>query len=1384
MKNSSISARSKNIKVASVFIVVIMMIVLLGLITYYLEKDITENAVRTQLISIGKLKSDEIESWMNERKADIFVISQNEDFKETFNEYAENINTEKNFRKIKSRTDAFEYYNQYENIILLDKNNVMKYSLREIKNGISENTFKNVETAKAKKKIHFSNFYINEKNNNVNIDIAAPLIINNNYVGSFILVINPNKYFYPMLQQWPYQTETGENLLFKVENTEVVYLNEIRFKKNTAMKYTIPISSETEKILSVQAANGKEGLAEGKDYQQNEVLGYISKIKNTNWVLVTKINSAEAFANSKKVSIYSISLVILVVLIIGGSFYWIWKDKQRQTQEVFENTKLQEQYTRSLIEANLDPLVTISADGKITDVNEATIKITGETKESLIGTDFSNYFTEPHEARDGYLKVFREGFVKDYPLVLKHRSGKLTHVLYNASVYKDSQGNVKGVFAAARDITELNKAKEITIQQDWLKSGLVKINDVVRGIVDLKDFSNKVVSEIASYIDSKIGAFYVNTKNSEYHLLGSFAFSNSNLSSEVFKAREGLVGQAAIEKQQIVVKDVPDDYIKIKSGLGETVPKYIILTPIVYEGTVIAVLELGLLVELTEIQMQYLTEASRLIALSMAAVQNREKLDYELKRSLDLAEELQRQQEELKTSNEELEEQAVLLKQSEEKLKAQQEELQVSNEELESRNDSLEMQKREIEKARNDLKEKAEELALASKYKSEFLANMSHELRTPLNSLLILSKMLHDNRDGNLNKDQIESAGIIYNSGNDLLHLINEILDLSKIEAGMMDIQSENVYINELTENIRNNFKHVAEEKGLELLISTEDEIPEYIVSDRKRIEQILKNLISNSLKFTKEGKVEVFIFKPNQQIVFRNTDLTPDNSICIEIRDTGIGISKDKQKIIFEAFQQEDGGTSREYGGTGLGLSISKELTNLLGGEILLKSEKGKGTSFYLYLPKEIKIKENKKRRTVSHKSNTETKNSTETGTSHTADDRDNINKGDKIILIVEDSENFAKLLVNECRKKGFKSISAVSGEDGLILAEKYKPNAIILDIKLPGIDGYQVLEKLKENQETRHIPVHIMSVEDSTIEAYKKGAIGFLTKPPQKDALDEAFNKIIEITNKNMKNLLVAEDDKNLRESIVKLIGNGDVKTKAVSSGAEVLKELRESEYDCMIMDLGLSDITGFELLEKLEQEGIRIPPIIVYTGKDLTKEEEVHLRNYSDSIIIKGVKSEERLLDEASLFLHRIIEKMPAQKRKMIKNLYQTDEMFEEKKVMIVDDDMRNMFALSKILTQKGCKLIKAENGIKALELLKSEKEIDVILMDIMMPEMDGYETMQKIREQEEFFNIPIIALTAKAMKKDYEKCMKAGASDYLPKPVNIERLFSMLRVWLYR
>lgn len=991
-------------------------------------------------------------------------------------------------------------------------------------------------------------------------------------------------------------------------------------------------------------------------------------------------------------------------------------------------------------------------------------------------------------------------------LSLKEISGSFENITGQA------QEIAKGDFSASIDLRSKDDELGIALQlmteslreykteiekQDWLKSGQNELNEKMRSDQGILHLAQNVITYLAKYLDAQIGALYIAEEDSnDLKLSGSYAFPKCKELNAIIKIGEGLAGQAAFEKEMISVTNIPEDYVRVNSAIGDSLPRNVLVTPLLLEGALKGVIELGSFREFSDTYMEFLNLVMENIAMGINSAQARTKMKALLEETQLQAEELEAQQEELSQINEELEQQTIELKASEEKLKAQQEELEATNEELEEKTEHLEKQKAaitgknlELENARRDIEQKAKELEVKSKYKSEFLASMSHELRTPLNSLLILAQDLAENKYENLNDDQIESARIIHASGTELLELINEILDLSKIEAGKMPLHVTMVQLSEMMNDLNAHFKHLTDEKGLNLKISLDEELPDEITTDGKRAAQIIKNLVSNAIKFTEEGGVTVNIHRPGSDVDLSRSGLDLQSTIAISVIDTGIGIPKEKQIEIFEAFQQVDGSTSRKYGGTGLGLSISRELAKLLGGKIQLESETGKGSTFTLYLPVEIRDKSDEDTDSMLQDAGREPQISDfKTKVSDIEsipDDREKLEKGDKTILVIEDDQDFARILMNQCHKHAFKCLVSATGEDGLELAEKYLPEAIILDIYLPGMNGWHVLDALKNNIQTRHIPVHIISVEEVTIDAFKKGAIGYLTKPVTKEHLEEAFKNIGEVLEKSIKDLLVVEDNLAQQKAIVKLIGNGDVVVTAVENGQEAIDALRTRKFDCMVLDLGLPDMTGFQLLSELDKDkDIIIPPVIVYTGKELTRTEEADLRQYAESIIVKGVKSEERLLDETALFLHRVVDNLSQKKQKIITDLYNKDDMFAGRKVLLVDDDMRNVFALSKIFREKGMNVLKAENGKAALELLEKESGIDLILMDIMMPVMDGYEAIKEIRLEGKYKDIPIIAQTAKAMKEDREKVMAVGANDYLDKPLNIGRLLSMMRVWLYQ
>lgn len=902
-------------------------------------------------------------------------------------------------------------------------------------------------------------------------------------------------------------------------------------------------------------------------------------------------------------------------------------------------------------------------------------------------------------------------------------------------------------------------------RHNWLTLGQNQLNEELRGDQSIQQLATNIISFLCTYLNAHIGTTYILQGNTLL-LSGTYAIPTKHAPPEKFVLGEGLVGQAALDQKQVVLTDVREEYVHITSSVIETAPTNLLITPFAFEGQTVGAIELGRLTPFTQTELDFIASAMESVAISITSAVARKRIQELLEETQKQSEELQTQQEELRQMNEELEEQAQNLKQ-------QQEELQITNEELEEQTHALELKNKQLEFARVDIEQKSRQLEISSRYKSEFLANMSHELRTPLNSLLILSKDLAENKQNNLSRDQVESAEIIYKSGHDLLILINEVLDLSKIEAGKMTVNIEQIRLRDFVDSLQRNFKVQTGQKGLALALDYANDVPEFISTDVQRLEQVLKNLMSNAIKFTHEGSITISVKKQ------------PGEYVELSVTDTGIGIPEDKQMAIFEAFQQADGGTARKYGGTGLGLSISRELARLLGGRITLTSQPGKGSTFTLTIPyelPEVQVPESASRKETP-KPAAVISSGRFFDYPTIEDDREQMQDDDKVVLIIEDDLKFAGILLKQAHAKKFKCIAAATGEDGLALAMQYKPQAIVLDLDLPGMSGFEVLAELKATPALRHIPVHIMSVNERTLEPIKEGAVEYITKPVDKKELEEAFNRIENFISRKIKNLLIIEDDANSRTAIRKLIGNGDVKTFEAETGEQALHIVQESHIDCIVLDIGLPDMTGFDFIYKLENlPGIHIPPIIIYTGKDLSREENEELQKHTETIIIKGVKSEERLLDETALFLHRTISDLPASKQRIITDLYDKESIFTRKKILLVDDDMRNVFALSKVLKERGMEVVKAENGLKALEALNKDPDIHLVLMDIMMPEMDGYEAMRKIRAQDRFRHLPVIALTAKAMKDDKQKCIDAGANDYITKPVDLERLLSLLRVWL--
>jgi len=949
--------------------------------------------------------------------------------------------------------------------------------------------------------------------------------------------------------------------------------------------------------------------------------------------------------------------------------------------------------------------------------------------------------------------------------------------------------------------------------QAWLRSGQNELSSRLQGAQEgtqeLERLSEKIVSFVARYLNAQVGAMYFAEAEGRLRLVGAYAIpARTTDGPDMDRPVGGLTRQAIQEKSVLRVSDVPQDYFPVTSGLGGSRPRHLVIAPTSADGVANAVLELGFFRAVLPHDLELLRLIAEPIGVALRTAQYRKERALLLKETQRLAEELQAQQEELRVSNEELEEQSRTLKESAVHLEAQQAELEQTNAQLETQAEVLHAQKGNLERAQRELTVHSDELVRANQVKSEFLANMSHELRTPLNSALILSKLLADNTSGNLTDEQVQFAQTIYGANTDLLTLINDILDLSKIEAGKFDVNVENISLRAMVEQLRRTFEPLAAQKGLRLETSLEDGNDDIIVSDGQRLQQVLKNLVSNAVKFTERGTVHLAVD------VRKSADGAPLVRFCVV--DSGVGIAPEHRDVIFEAFRQADGSTHRKYGGTGLGLSISRELARLLGGEVTLQSELGRGSTFMLTVPRSLgesgttattravpAVSTPVAPASSSHPSAFAPEFAPAPAPARTMDepnpvaklvddDRDQIAQGDRVILVVEDDDAFAGILVGLGRERGFKVVAVPTADDSIAATRAYNPVGILLDVKLPDHSGLTVLERLKRNPATRHVPVHMISAEDHMQQALALGAVGYTLKPVKRDELLRALEHMEQKLAQKIGRVLVVEDDERQRMAIAVLLGGDDVSITAVATATAALDALHTSTFDCMVVDLTLPDLSGYQLLERMtDDERYSHPPVIVYTGRSLDRDEEQRLSQYSRSIIIKGARSPERLLDEVTLFLHHVEAKLPADKQRMLREARNRDAAFEGRRILLAEDDVRNVFALSRVLEPLGAKLEIARNGKEALAALDKlgsaeqyEGGIDVVLMDIMMPEMDGIAAMRAIRARPEWQKLPIIALTAKAMKDDQQKCFEAGASDYMAKPIDVEKLLSLLRVWMFK
>ncbi|MGE0173973.1 MAG: response regulator [Oligoflexales bacterium] len=941
-------------------------------------------------------------------------------------------------------------------------------------------------------------------------------------------------------------------------------------------------------------------------------------------------------------------------------------------------------------------------------------------------------------------------------------------------------------FLALRAIQKQHEEVVKAEIENRFKGNATRLNEILRGNVTMTQICRKSLEFLCSNMHAAAGTFYL---RKDQKLLPTAAYAQESDVSILpeYALGQSTVGEAAVTQRVIAVDDLANINLRVSTSIGDAPVRHVITVPITLNEVTKGVLELGSFQPFLPTDLQLLEYAQNNLGLTLEAAASREQLNDLLEETQRQAEELRMQQEELLASNEELEAQAHALKIAQDRGEVQQEELKQTNEELEQQAKILEFQKSSLEDRNLALRDtqaeliaKAKELQVASRYKSEFLANMSHELRTPLNSLLILSTLLYENENGNLDQKQVDFAKTINRAGTDLLNLINDILDLSKVEAGKLSIMPSVVYLSSVAKDLQNTFAVQAEQKGIGFSVKVEDAAPKSIVTDRQRLDQILKNLVSNAVKFTHSGQVDVTFSKGNS-----------NGALEITVKDTGIGIPKDRLGLIFEAFQQGDGSSSRIYGGTGLGLTISRELANLLGCQISVKSTEGKGSTFTLKVPEAISSHPASEPVEAPTPASTDAQqvpsSVTQAGLKRESlvlGDVDALDKEDRMILIVEDDEDFGQTLLQESRGRNFKAVLTNHGEAALQIAARHKIAAVLLDLRLPDMSGLTVLERLKHDSATRHLPVHIVSARDRLPSTLSMGAIGYLVKPVTRDKLNEAFGKIEGHLSRQMKRILIVEDDPNQRLAMKELLDGADVEIDTVGKGEDAIEKITGSSYDCLIIDLRLPDMSGFDLLHRLSTADDRgsLPPVVVYTGKDLSPDEVSLLETYSETVILKGARSSDRLLDEVSLFLHRVESKMPQAKQTLLRQVRDKGLQLNGRRILVVDDDMRNVFALANALKLKGMEVIIAKNGHECLKTLENDREIEIVLMDIMMPGMDGYEAMRRIRERDYFRKLPIIALTAKAMKSDHDKCLAAGANDYLSKPVDLDKLWSLLKVWL--
>lgn len=1272
--------------------------------------------------------------------------------------------------------------------------------------------------------------------------IGVPYIYNNKVQFIIAAQISKDK-INKIMAHIPEMGKTGETFL--VGKDYLMRSDSNLDKKNRNVESSFKTGTIIDTKDVVNALKGASGTVDIVDYLGKNVISSYTDITigDNRWALISKMNSSEVMNSNKFLTMWII--LILLISIAGIALFSL----------IFTRT-----ISKPILKLNEWAKRVAKGENDIIDITDSNdeIGMVGESFKNVVESlqkltlmcgnisigDLTDEFTvrSENDPLGEAVNIMRTNFIEVVEQAKKISDGDYTSEINPRSEKDELSISLNGM------VLSLKESRDNNEKQRWTKAGQAEISDIMQGDQRIDELAKNIITKICNYLSVDVGTIFVKGIENEYRLIGSYAFTVREKHKGTIKEGEGLIGQALLEKQIMVVKDIPDDYMASSSSIGETKIKNILILPCMHNNDIKCIIELGKLREFTPVEIELLKIVSENIAIGIESCEAQENMKILLDKTLKQAEELQQQQEELRQSNEELEEQAralresedrliqqqeelrqtneeleeqtKVLRESEERLQVQQEELRVTNEELEERTFSLENQKKEVneknevlKKAQVEIEMKAKALEVASKYKSEFLANMSHELRTPLNSILILSQLLSQNKNKHLTEAEIDYASTINTSGVDLLNLINDILDLSKVEAGKMEVNIEKINTEGFANRAEKMFKHIINNKGLEFSVQIENGVPKDIYSDEQRLSQVIKNIVSNAIKFTNKGSISIKLFKP-ENMIFNLKGLKDKDLIAISVKDTGIGIPKEKVRHIFEAFQQGDGTTSRKFGGTGLGLAISREFIRLFGGEIQVKSEEEKGAEFIIILPvksessgrvevefnameyiennfghieneEPIKIEKTKTEESIPKKeviSNYEIKEKLK---ELELEDIEVDVLDNEYVLIIEDDPKFAGILEKMAETKGFKTVIAENGEKGLAIIKKAVPSALILDIGLPGISGWEVLERIKQNKKLKKLPVHIMSAIDSSEKFKELGILDFIQKPVSIEKLEGAFDRIKAVTLNGLKKILVVEDNKIQVKSIKSFITshNNEVEILSCQTAEASIKMLTSDEFDCMILDLGLADMSGIDLLTKIRKEDISQIPIIIYTGKELTREENEKLEKYAETVILKGPESMERLLDETNLFLHHIEKKMNEKTHRTVKSEYEKEENLIGKKALVVDDDMRNIFALTSLLESKGIIVEPARNGKEALDIIKRDGQFDVILMDIMMPEMDGYTATRAIRKIRKYENTPIIALTAKAMKEDRNKCINAGANDYMSKPIEMDKLINLLRVWLY-